>query len=68
MDDSAGRVLDYLKKNHLEKDTIVIYSSDRGFYNGEHGWYDKRWMYEDPPEPPIDDPSTARPCREAIVR
>ena len=52
MDDNAGRVLDYLKKNHLEKDTIVIYSSDRGFYNGEHGWYDKRWMYEDPPETP----------------
>jgi len=47
MDDNVGRVLDYLKKNNLEKDTIVIYSSDQGFYNGEHGWYDKRWMYEE---------------------
>ena len=43
MDENVGRVLDYLKKNDLEKDTIVIYSSDQGFYNGEHGWYDKRW-------------------------
>jgi arylsulfatase A-like enzyme len=40
-------VLDYLKENGLEKNTIVIYSSDQGFYNGEHGWYDKRWMYEE---------------------
>jgi len=47
MDENVGRVLDYLKKNDLEKDTIVIYSSDQGFYNGEHGWYDKRWMYEE---------------------
>ena len=47
MDDNVGRVLDYLKKNDLEKDTIVIYSSDQGFFNGEHGWYDKRWMYEE---------------------
>jgi len=47
MDDNVGRVLDYLKKNDLEQDTIVIYSSDQGFYNGEHGWYDKRWMYEE---------------------
>jgi arylsulfatase A-like enzyme len=47
MDDNVGRVLDYLKKNNMEKDTMVIYSSDQGFYNGEHGWYDKRWMYEE---------------------
>jgi len=47
MDENVGRVLDYLKKNDLENDTIVIYSSDQGFYNGEHGWYDKRWMYEE---------------------
>jgi arylsulfatase A-like enzyme len=47
MDENVGRVLDYLKKNNLEKDTIIIYSSDQGFYNGEHGWYDKRWMYEE---------------------
>jgi len=47
MDDNVGRVLDYLKENNLEDNTIVIYSSDQGFYNGEHGWYDKRWMYEE---------------------
>ncbi|MDP8244891.1 MAG: sulfatase [Candidatus Hinthialibacter antarcticus] len=47
MDENVGRVLDYLKENDLEKNTIVIYSSDQGFYNGEHGWYDKRWMYEE---------------------
>ncbi len=47
MDDNVGRVLDYLKANGLEENTIVIYSSDQGFYNGEHGWYDKRWMYEE---------------------
>jgi arylsulfatase A-like enzyme len=47
MDENVGRVLDYLRENDLEKNTIVIYSSDQGFYNGEHGWYDKRWMYEE---------------------
>ena len=47
MDDNVGRVLDYLKENGLEDNTIVVYSSDQGFYNGEHGWYDKRWMYEE---------------------
>ncbi|MBD3267402.1 sulfatase-like hydrolase/transferase [bacterium] len=47
MDENVGRVLDYLKENGLEENTIVIYSSDQGFYNGEHGWYDKRWMYEE---------------------
>jgi N-acetylglucosamine-6-sulfatase len=47
MDENVGRVLDCLKRNGLEKNTIVIYSSDQGFYNGEHGWYDKRWMYEE---------------------
>jgi arylsulfatase A-like enzyme len=47
MDENVGRMLDYLKDNGLEKNTIVIYSSDQGFYNGEHGWYDKRWMYEE---------------------
>ena len=47
MDENVGRILDYLKANGLEENTIVIYSSDQGFYNGEHGWYDKRWMYEE---------------------
>jgi arylsulfatase A-like enzyme len=47
VDDNVGRILDYLEKNKLDKNTIVIYSSDQGFYLGEHGWFDKRWMYEE---------------------
>ena len=47
VDDGVGRVLKYLKDSGLEKNTIVIYSSDQGFYLGEHGWYDKRWMFEE---------------------
>lgn len=47
VDDNVGRVLDYLKDNGLDKNTIVIYMGDQGFYLGEHGWYDKRWMYEE---------------------
>jgi arylsulfatase A-like enzyme len=47
VDENVGRVLDYLDKNGLAKNTIVIYSSDQGFYLGEHGWYDKRWMFEE---------------------
>jgi len=46
VDDSVGRILRYLKETGLDKNTIVIYSADQGFYLGEHGWYDKRWMYE----------------------
>jgi len=47
VDDSVGRILDALKEAGLEENTIVIYSSDQGFYNGEHGWFDKRWIYEE---------------------
>ena len=47
VDDGVGRMLDYLKETGLEEDTIVIYCSDQGFYLGEHGWFDKRWMYEE---------------------
>jgi arylsulfatase A-like enzyme len=46
VDKSVGEVLDFLKENGLDKNTIVIYSSDQGFYLGEHGWFDKRWMFE----------------------
>lgn len=46
VDDNVGRVMDYLEANGLADNTIVIYSSDQGFYLGEHGWYDKRFMYE----------------------
>ncbi len=46
VDQNVGRVLKYLEDNGLSENTIVIYSSDQGFYLGEHGWYDKRWAYE----------------------
>jgi arylsulfatase A-like enzyme len=48
VDDNVGRVLDYLKESGLEKNTIVIYTSDQGFSLGEHGFYNKQWMYEEP--------------------
>ena len=47
VDDSVGRILDYLDQSGLAENTLVIYSSDQGFYLGEHGWYDKRWMFEE---------------------
>jgi arylsulfatase A-like enzyme len=47
LDRNIGRALDYLDKHHLTNNTIVIYVSDQGFYMGEHGWFDKRWMYEE---------------------
>ena len=47
VDDNVGRVLDYLDKNNMRENTIVIYMSDQGFYLGEHGLYDKRFMYEE---------------------
>ena len=47
VDENVGRVLDYLDESGLAENTIVIYTSDQGWYLGEHGWYDKRWMYEE---------------------
>jgi len=47
MDRNIGRVLDYLKTNNMEENTLVVYLSDQGFYMGEHGWFDKRFMYEE---------------------
>ncbi len=47
VDDNVGRVLDYLDESGLADNTIVIYSSDQGFYLGDHGWFDKRFMYEE---------------------
>ncbi|MGB2821067.1 MAG: sulfatase [Phycisphaerae bacterium] len=47
IDDNVGRVLDYLDKQGLTKDTVVVYTSDQGFFLGEHGMYDKRFMYEE---------------------
>jgi arylsulfatase A-like enzyme len=46
VDKSVGRILDFLKESGLDSNTIVIYTSDQGFYLGEHGWFDKRWMFE----------------------
>ncbi len=47
MDKEIGRLLDYLEESGLAENTVVIYSSDQGFFLGDHGWYDKRWMYEE---------------------
>jgi arylsulfatase A-like enzyme len=47
VDDGMGRVMDALKAAGLEDNTVVIYASDQGFYNGEHGWFDKRWILEE---------------------
>ena len=47
VDDNIGRVLEYLKENGLEENTIVVYASDQGFFLGEHGFFDKRFMYEE---------------------
>ena len=47
VDENVGRLLKYLDDNDLAKNTVVIYSADQGFYLGEHGWFDKRWMYEE---------------------
>lgn len=47
VDDQVGRVVKYLKDNGLYDNTIIIYMGDQGFYLGEHGLYDKRWMYEE---------------------
>ncbi len=47
VDDNIGRVLEYVKDSNLEDNTIIIYASDQGFFIGEHGWFDKRFMYEE---------------------
>ncbi len=47
VDGSVGQILDYLDEAGLAENTLVIYSSDQGFFLGEHGWFDKRWMYEE---------------------
>ena len=47
IDESVGRLLDFLDTHNLAKDTLVVYTSDQGFFLGEHGWFDKRFMYEE---------------------
>jgi arylsulfatase A-like enzyme len=46
VDENVGRLLDYLEKNGLMENTIIVYTSDQGFYLGEHGWFDKRFVYD----------------------
>ena len=53
VDDGVGEILDYLEENGLTENTIVVYTSDQGFYLGEHGWFDKRFMYEESFRTPI---------------
>lgn len=53
VDESVGKILDYLDENGLTENTIVIYTSDQGFYLGEHGWFDKRFMYEESMKMPL---------------
>ncbi len=53
VDDGIGEVLDYLDEAGLADNTLVIYSSDQGWYLGEHGWFDKRWMYEESLKTPL---------------
>ena len=53
LDDNVGRVLDYLEAKGLSKNTLVVYTSDQGFYMGEHGWFDKRFMYEESMRTPL---------------
>ncbi|MFK7691720.1 sulfatase [Paenibacillus sp. HJGM_3] len=47
IDENVGRLLDYLDREGIADDTIVVYTSDQGFFLGDHGWYDKRFMYEE---------------------
>ena len=53
VDDGVGRVLDYLEKEGLADNTIVVYTADQGFYLGEHGWFDKRWIFEESLRTPL---------------
>ncbi|MGH7713439.1 MAG: sulfatase/phosphatase domain-containing protein, partial [Gemmatimonadaceae bacterium] len=53
IDENIGRVLAYLDSSGLAQNTVVIYSSDQGFFLGDHGWFDKRWMYEESLRTPL---------------
>lgn len=53
VDDGVGRVLDYLEESGLAENTIVVYTSDQGFYLGEHGWFDKRFIYDESFKTPL---------------
>jgi len=53
VDENVGRVLDYLEENNLMENTMIVYTSDQGFYLGEHGWYDKRFVYNESFKTPL---------------
>lgn len=53
LDDNVGRLLDHLEEEGLLENTLVVYTSDQGFYMGEHGWFDKRFMYEESMRTPL---------------
>jgi arylsulfatase A-like enzyme len=53
VDEGVGKVLDFLKKNNLEENTIIVYTSDQGFYLGEHGWFDKRFIFDESFKTPL---------------
>jgi arylsulfatase A-like enzyme len=53
VDENVGRVLNYLDENNLSENTIVVYTSDQGFYLGEHGWFDKRFIYDESFKTPL---------------
>ena len=53
VDEGVGKLLDYLDKEGLAENTIVVYASDQGFYLGEHGWFDKRWIFEESLRTPL---------------
>jgi arylsulfatase A-like enzyme len=53
LDDNVGRLMDYLRTEGLLDNTLVVYTSDQGFYMGEHGWFDKRFMYEESMRTPL---------------
>ncbi len=53
VDENVGRLLDYLEANDLMENTIIVYTSDQGFYLGEHGWFDKRFAYDESFKTPL---------------
>ncbi|MBA4743621.1 MAG: sulfatase [Muricauda sp.] len=53
VDEGIGKILDYLEATELDENTLVVYTSDQGFYLGEHGWFDKRFMYEESMKMPL---------------
>ncbi|MBD8487449.1 sulfatase [Echinicola sp. CAU 1574] len=53
VDENVGRLMDYLDENGLSENTIVVYTSDQGFYLGEHGWFDKRFIYDESFKTPL---------------